>query len=119
LPNSAEKDAAGGTAGAATLPVSEKAMSGEDSGGVFSATQQRQLEEALAKTSDKTPNRWQAVADAVEGKTRAECIQRYSQFCSFLDQIIFDIFAYVSQMQVSSKADSTAEADVIFLEIMF
>lgn len=45
----------------------------------FSQIQQTQLEEALRTVPKDAQNRWDAIADKVDGKTKAECIARIKE----------------------------------------
>jgi len=45
--------------------------------------QQKQLEEALKTLKDyKEKDKWDKIAEVVEGKTRSECVARYKYLCT-------------------------------------
>ena len=45
----------------------------------WSPEQQRQLETALKETKADDPERWDKIAQRVEGRTKKECIRRYKR----------------------------------------
>jgi hypothetical protein len=64
---------------ASTTPIATTATSSIDSAtAIWSAKQQKQLEDALRSHKEyKGKDKWEKIADCVEGKTRPDCVARY------------------------------------------
>lgn len=52
----------------------------------WSAAQQKQLEDALKETDAKDAQRWEKIADKVEGKNKKQCMQRYKKLVQMIKE---------------------------------
>ena len=52
----------------------------------WSSTQQKQLESALRSIPSSDSDRWEKIADAVEGKNKKQCIQRYKKLAQMVKE---------------------------------
>ncbi|KAI6215989.1 DnaJ-like protein subfamily C member 2 [Aphelenchoides besseyi] len=53
---------------------------------VWSAAQQKQLESALKSIDSKDPQRWEKIAEKVDGKTKKQCMQRYKKLVQMVKE---------------------------------
>ncbi|KAI6233855.1 DnaJ-like protein subfamily C member 2 [Aphelenchoides fujianensis] len=57
-----------------------------DAAEVWTAAQQKQLETALKTTDSKDAQRWEKIADQVDGKTKKQCMQRYKKLVQMVKE---------------------------------
>ncbi|KAI6192611.1 DnaJ-like protein subfamily C member 2 [Aphelenchoides fujianensis] len=57
-----------------------------DAAEVWTAAQQKQLESALKTTDSKDAQRWEKIAEQVDGKTKKQCMQRYKKLVQMVKE---------------------------------